>query len=144
MKDVFGRVLETEELRGVVMYQGAETTLIHIVKGQDKTISCRLSRANGDHFDLSDADRINARFTRDDGKAIEISLKDKEIMIDAAAQGRITLLLSQEKSAQLKRGDRLSFEVEVIFELDKSDNPELETIIVKMPSVLWVRDRIGS
>jgi hypothetical protein len=137
-----GQVLFDFEPRGHVLKGDKIMSKVFITKGQDKEIKLRLFQLNGDPVNLTDRDDLLARFYADDGTYVELQETaiteenpTSEITVDDAALGRITLNLPAEKSALLKKGDRLPFEIRV------EEDGLIDVIL--MPDVLWIRDSIG-
>lgn len=90
--------------------------VLRIVQGTDRSLSVLLKNSNGTAFDLTGTTAIRALFKKanDSENLVEVTLEDDEIEVSGSnSRGEISITLSAEKTAQLRAGERLSWEIEI-------------------------------
>ena len=90
--------------------------VVTIIQGTDRTISVLLQNSNGTAFDLSGVTAIKALFKKanDSEALVEATLAASEISVSGSnSRGEIAISLSATKTALLRAGSRLSWEIEI-------------------------------
>ena len=87
---------------------------VKIIKGEDRSFFVRLTECpSDDAFDLSSVTAIKAIF-KGVSANVEVTMLASEIVIVApAVNGKIEIKLSDTKTALLKEGDNMPFEIEI-------------------------------
>lgn len=88
---------------------------ITIIQGEERTVQLRVVRSNGGSFSLSGATEIKVKLKNTDGTDLELTLTGLAVTVTDAPAGIFTFLVSEAQSALLKRGERMSFVVEISF-----------------------------
>jgi hypothetical protein len=113
-----------------------QSQLLSIIKGTDRTIKVLLKTANGAPFSLENATAIKAIFLGSGDELVELTLAaDKVSVVGDAARGEIEITMDTEDTEDLKDGERLSWEVEII--------RSSRTYVVQFPETLDVRQRLS-
>lgn len=94
----------------------ANTGTLKIIKGADKEFTVRITREDTEEpLDLTGLQEARCLFIKDDGTAlIKTSVSGGDVsVVSPASSGKIKFILSDVDTALIKKGEELSFEVEV-------------------------------
>lgn len=85
---------------------------IQIYKGEDRELSINLKpRGLCEPFDLTGVTEITARFPKEDGSILALTMTDNEVEVVSEVKGQIIIKLSQVNTLDLKAGKRLDLEL---------------------------------